>query len=150
MRRPLRRTWTWTRRPPRPGPPATKRWCAPLVALVATWLAGPGLARAADADPWFGPDKALHFEAAGSLAIVGYAGTSMMSTSRPLRAALGAALGVGAGAAKELWDLDGHGDPSWRDLTWDLVGAATGVVVAAAFDWAIHRVFNWPVGCRSR
>jgi putative lipoprotein len=123
---------------------------ASLVALIATLLAGQGGAWAADADPWFGPDKALHFEAAGSLAIVGYAGTSMMSTSRPLRAAVGAALGVGAGAAKELWDLDGHGDPSWRDLTWDLVGAATGVLVAATFDWAIHRIFDWPVGLQTR
>jgi len=67
-----------------------------------------------------------------------------------LRAAAGEALGVGAGIAKELWDLDGHGDPSWRDLTWDLIGATTGVLVSVAFDWAVHRIFNWPVGRQSR
>jgi putative lipoprotein len=148
----MRRPRTTSRRAPRwlGRPSSTGSAAASLVALVATFLTGSGLARAADPDPWFGPDKALHFEAAGSLAIVGYAGTSMMSTSRPLRAAAGAALGVGAGAAKELWDLDGHGDPSWRDLTWDLVGAATGVLVAAAFDWAVHRIFDWPVGRQTR
>jgi len=113
-------------------------------------LSGPGALWAADADPWFGPDKALHFEAAGSLAVVGYAGAAMITTSRPARATAGLALGLGAGIGKELWDLDGHGDASWRDLTWDLIGAATGVLVAASFDWAVHRIFGWPVGRQSR
>jgi putative lipoprotein len=118
--------------------------------LAAALLAGAGAARADDTDPWFGRDKRLHFEAAGSLAVVGYAGGAMLTTSRPARVATGIALGLGAGIAKELWDLDGHGDASWRDLTWDAVGAATGVLVAAAFDWTIHRIFNWPIGRASR
>jgi putative lipoprotein len=112
-------------------------------------LAGPiGSARAqtADADPWWGRDKLIHFSASASLAIVGYAGTSMGTENRPARAAGGAALAVGAGAAKELWDLDGHGDASWRDLTWDLIGAATGVLVSLAVDWSIHRLFRPPAG----
>jgi putative lipoprotein len=142
-------------RTPKPRTPklrtlTPKRSGAARVTLVAALLVHPGASRADDADPWFGRDKVLHFEAAGSLAIVGYAGTAMISTDRPLRAAAGAALGIGAGAAKEIWDLDGHGDPSWRDLTWDVVGATTGVLVAAAFDWAVHRIFDWPVGRQSR
>jgi uncharacterized protein YfiM (DUF2279 family) len=123
---------------------------AALVALCATLLGRPGSTRAADPDPWFGPDKVLHFAASGSLAMVGYAGAAMITVSRPERAGVGAGLAVGAGVAKELWDLDGHGDASWRDLTWDLVGASAGVLVALAIDWTVHRVFNWPVGSQSR
>lgn len=118
---------------------------AVLAVLAAATLTCAGATRAEETDPWFGRDKRLHFEAAGSLAVAGYAGAAMLTTDRPARAATGVALGLGAGIAKELWDLDGHGDASWRDLTWDAVGTATGVLVAAAFDWTIHRVFNWPV-----
>jgi putative lipoprotein len=132
------------------GPGRSTRSGVLAIVLTAAGLTPAGAARADDADPWFGHDKLLHFEAAGSLAVVGYAGGSMLTTDRPARAATGLALGLGAGIIKELWDLDGHGDASWRDLTWDAVGAATGVLVAAAFDWTIHRVFNWPVGRASR
>jgi putative lipoprotein len=120
-----------------------------LVALVVT-LGQPRAPRAGDADPWFGPDKTLHFEAAGSLAIVGYAGAAMATPERPWRAAAGAALGIGAGIGKELWDREGHGDASWRDLSWDVIGAVTGVLVALAVDWTVHRIFDWPVGRRAR
>jgi putative lipoprotein len=103
-------------------------------------------ARAADPDPWFGRDKLLHFSAAGSLAVVGYANAAMWTESRPARAVAGGALAVSAGVAKELWDLDGHGDASWRDLGWDLLGAATGVLVSAGVDWAVNRIFHPPPG----
>jgi putative lipoprotein len=116
-----------------------------LLAATATPL-GAARAETGDADPWWGPDKLLHFSAAGSLAIVGYAGTSMATENRPARAAVGATLAVGAGAAKELWDLDGHGDASWRDLTWDIIGATAGVLVSLAVDWSIHRLFQPPAG----
>jgi putative lipoprotein len=122
----------------------------PALALAVTLTSAP-LARAgaAEPDPWFGRDKLLHFSAAGSLAVIGYANASMLTESRPARAATGGALAVGAGVAKELWDLDGHGDASWRDLTWDVLGAATGVLVSLGVDWAVHRMFHPPPG-RSR
>jgi hypothetical protein len=41
---------------------------------------------------------------------------------------------MGAGVAKELWDLSGRGDPSWKDLAWDGVGTAAGLVTAWCFD----------------
>src|SRR5437764_7765386 len=118
-------------------PPARRQRPAPRVGLSVPWsllvtltatLAGSPNARAdsANADPWFGRDKLVHFAASGSLAVVGYAGASMFTEDRPLRIGAGAALAVSAGVAKELWDLDGHGDASWRDLSWDLLGAATG------------------------
>jgi putative lipoprotein len=111
-------------------------------ALLALLAVGSRAAPAAaqEADPWFGHDKLLHFEAASSLAVLGYAGASLATDDRRLRAAAGAAFAVTAGAAKELWDLDGHGDPSWRDFSWDVVGAAAGVAAAYAVDWLVHRL----------
>jgi uncharacterized protein YfiM (DUF2279 family) len=70
----------------------------------------------------------------------------MLTESRPARAGVGFALAAGAGAAKELWDLEGHGDASWRDLGWDLVGATTGVLFALGADWVVHRIFHPPPG----
>jgi len=133
--------------PPRRQGSASPAALAIRLSLLAT-LAGPGLARAepAGADPWFGRDKLTHFAASGSLAVIGYAGGSMLTEDRWLRVGAGAALSVGAGVAKELWDLDGHGDASWRDLSWDLVGTATGLLVAVGVDWAVHRMFRPPPG----
>jgi uncharacterized protein YfiM (DUF2279 family) len=137
-----------------PPPTALGRSSLALLALTITLgqadLRRADLLYAAEGDAWFGPDKALHFEAAGSLALVGYAGAAMITTSRPARAGAAGALAVGAGVAKELWDLDGHGDASWRDLTWDLVGATSGVLAAVAIDWAVHRIFGWPVARSER
>ena len=90
-----------------------------LLALLVVGSAAAPVA-AQDADPWFGHDKLLHFEAASSLAVLGYAGASLATEDRRLRAAAGAGFAVTAGAAKELWDLDGHGDASWRDEAWNL------------------------------
>lgn len=117
--------------------PAARSLLALLVVVVGSTAAP---AAAEDTDPWFGHDKLLHFEAASSLAVLGYAGASLATEDRRLRAAAGAGFAITAGAAKELWDLDGHGDASWRDFTWDVVGAAAGVAVAYAVDWLVHRL----------
>jgi putative lipoprotein len=113
-----------------------------LVLLLAAGVAA-APAAAADPDLWFGHDKLLHFEAASSIAVVGYAGAAGATEDWRLRAAAGFGLAVTAGAAKELWDLDGHGDASWRDFTWDVVGAVTGVAVARTVDWFLGRL-GWP------
>jgi len=113
----------------------SKSRIAALTLLVA--FARPAMA--ADRDPWFGRDKALHFSASATLAMVGY-GVGALKTPDPLtRPAVGATLGLSAGIAKELLDLAGTGDPSWRDLTWDVVGTATGVLVASGIDYLIRR-----------
>lgn len=101
-----------------------------VVALLA--LACP--ARAAEHDPWFGRDKALHFGASFTLAAGGYAGTALVSPSPTVRTATGAGIALGAGIAKEIYDRYAGGDPSWRDLTWDVVGTATGALTAWLFD----------------
>jgi putative lipoprotein len=103
-------------------------------------LSGAREARAADPDPWFGHDKALHFGASALLAAGGYGATALVTEDRRVRLAVGGGFAFSLGAAKELWDLSGHGDASWRDLTWDAIGTATGLAVAAAVDWAIHKL----------
>jgi putative lipoprotein len=112
---------------------------AGLVGMTA--LAG-ATARAADPDPWFGRDKALHFGATALIASDGYFGTALATDDRPVRLAVGGGLALVAGVGKELWDLSGRGDASWRDLTWDVVGTATGLAVAAAIDWTLGRLLT--------
>ncbi|MBI5544546.1 MAG: hypothetical protein HY901_11695 [Deltaproteobacteria bacterium] len=112
----------------------------PPAALAAsiTFLAGaPASASSSDADSWTGPDKALHFCASALIASVGYQATALASDDHRTRIALGAGLALTAGVAKELWDLTGRGDPSWKDMTWDLVGTATAVLLT----WADDRLF---------
>ena len=111
-----------------------------LVLGIALLLATPAQAQTADTDPWFGRDKALHFGASASIAVVVYAGSSFKTDHRPTRAAAAFTIALGAGILKETWDLTGHGDASWRDLTWDVVGTTTGVLLAYAIDWAVSRL----------
>ena len=120
-----------------------------------------------DSDPWFGRDKALHFAASASLATVVYAGASLVTDDGPTRVAAAATVALGAGVLKEAWDLTGHGDASWRDLTWDVVGTTTGVLFAYAdrlgdrpaarsqatltticTDGTMTRAASWQVGSR--
>ncbi|MEP7122712.1 MAG: hypothetical protein ABJE95_17440 [Byssovorax sp.] len=110
--------------------------------LAAALLLAPSSAHAAPPapalDPWFGPDKALHFTLSSVIAAGGYGMTSLFSDRLATRIAFGAGLGVTVGAAKELWDLSGHGDPSWKDFTWDVLGTAVGVGIAITFDLAMR------------
>jgi putative lipoprotein len=94
----------------------------------------PRLASASESDPWFGPDKALHFQVSMALAAGGYAAASPWLDSRGERALVGGAFSLTLGAGKELWDLAGHGDPSWRDFTWDVIGTVAGLAVAVGID----------------
>jgi len=87
-------------------------------------------------DPWLGRDKALHFGASAGLAAAGYGSGALASDEPWVPLATGAGLALGAGVAKELLDLAGLGTPSWRDLTWDLLGTATGLAGA----WAVDRL----------
>jgi putative lipoprotein len=91
-------------------------------------------AAASDPDPWLGPDKALHFGLSLGLAAGGYAASTPWLEKRSERALFGGAFSLTLGAGKELWDLTGHGDPSWRDFTWDMLGTAAGVALAVGID----------------
>ena len=103
---------------------------APLLALLLVC----GTASASDADPWFGPDKALHFSVSVLLGATGYAASSAFLDTRTERVVGGSTFSLTLGAGKELWDWSGHGDPSWRDFTWDVVGTAVGVALAVGID----------------
>lgn len=95
-------------------------------------------AKTAQADDWLGRDKALHFGASAILAGGAYGVSALVLEPRWARVTVGASVALAAGAAKELYDLAGHGDPSWKDFTWDLVGTAFGVGTAFLVDWAIR------------
>ena len=110
-----------------------------LAAVIAV-LVGARPARAADPDPWFGRDKALHFSLSAALATGGYGAMALATDDRRVRLAVGGGFAFSLGIAKELWDLSGHGDASWRDLTWDAVGTVTGLAFAAAVDWTIQKL----------
>jgi putative lipoprotein len=111
-------------------------WAAAPVA--AALCLAPGSARAADPDPWFGPDKALHLTVSTLVAGAGYGMTSLFTDRIAARMAFGAGLGVAVGAGKELLDLTGFGDPSWKDFTWDVIGTAVGIGIAVTIDLAVQ------------
>jgi len=90
--------------------------------------------RAAEPDPFWGPDKALHFAVAGALAGIGYGATTAFTDDRWKAFAVGGGAAIGAGALKEGIDAAGLGDPSWKDFAWDVIGAACGLGVAWAID----------------
>lgn len=108
---------------------------APAAVVLASFLvAWPAQAQAPSEDPWLGPDKTLHFSVSAVISSSGYGVAAALEQDRPLRLVVGGALGVSAGVAKELADLAGLGHPSWRDLTWDLMGVATGLLLGFAID----------------
>jgi putative lipoprotein len=111
-----------------------------LLALLIASLVGPRAARSEPPDPWLGRDKALHFSASAVIAAGGYGGSSLLTDDRRWRLVAGAGLAVAAGAGKEIADGYGYGDPSWRDFTWDLIGAATGVGIAWLLDRCSDRL----------
>lgn len=108
------------------------------MALTATLGALAPAGARADDDEWLAPDKALHFSVSAALASGGYALGALDWHERSVRAAAGATFALTLGAAKELLDLAGLGEPSWRDLTWDVVGAAVGVALALGVDLLIE------------
>jgi putative lipoprotein len=104
-----------------------------LTLLLVLCLASP-----ARADEWWGRDKSLHFGVSIALGASGYGGASLVTRPRWARAAIGGGFALSVGATKELWDIQ-HGDPSWRDFTWDVAGSAVGVAVAYVLDLTLSR-----------
>ena len=108
--------------------------------LLVTLWAGSAAAQI-DPDPWFAPDKALHFSVSAGLAGLGYGGTALFSEDRAVRVAVGAGFALSLGIAKELADLAGLGHPSWKDFTWDVAGTAVGLVAS----WLLDRFVFTPL-----
>ena len=105
---------------------------AVALALAASLVARPA-AQAAEPDPWF--DKAMHFSVSFALAGNAYADSSAFTKRASIRVLSGVGVALAAGIAKELADQYGGRGLSWRDLTWDAVGTATGTLVA----WLVDR-----------
>jgi putative lipoprotein len=89
-------------------------------------------------DSWGGVDKAKHFGASAVLATGGYAAAMLVAPEPWQRAALGGGFALTLGVAKEIYDATGQGDPSLRDLSWDLVGCLFGAGVALLIDYALR------------
>jgi putative lipoprotein len=123
----------------------TRALAVPPFALALALSLASRPAQAESPDPWFGPDKAAHFAVSAGLAAGGYAALSPWFGSRNERAFGGAAFSLTLGAGKELWDLTGRGDPSWRDFTWDVVGTAVGVALSVGVDALVRRDEQAPV-----
>lgn len=108
--------------------------------LLATFLAiatskqAPADTLPSDSDRWFAYDKALHFGFSAGLAAGGYTVGACISEKQRTRLAIGAGIALLAGISKELWDLSGHGDPSWKDLFWDVMGTGTGLAISWTID----------------
>jgi putative lipoprotein len=94
-------------------------------------------ARGDQGDRWFARDKALHFSASAGIALGGYGGTALFTEAERPRLVVGGGLALLAGITKEIADHYTGGDPSWRDLTWDVVGTASGL----ATGWLLHRLW---------
>jgi putative lipoprotein len=111
-----------------------------LLACGIALVASVGLSRPAQAaDDLFGRDKALHFAASAGIALGGYGGAALFTADRPARLVTGGGLALAAGIGKEISDRYTGGDPSWRDLGWDVIGTATGLTLAYMIDWGIRR-----------
>ena len=81
-------------------------------------------------DSWFGIDKIKHFFISAFIESVSYSALQAAKVNR--RPALAGAIGVTAafGVARELHDRRTPGNRfSYRDLTWDAIGAGAGVVL---------------------
>lgn len=116
------------------------RVCASMaLALGLSMGAGERDARA-DEDPWFGPDKALHFSVSAGLSSITYGVAATQYDARYPPLLWGAGVSLTLGVGKELYDLTGRGDPSWKDLTWDVLGTAAGLLLAWSIDLVVRGV----------
>ncbi len=110
---------------------------AALLTTSTSSLAAPPMA---DPDPWLSRDKALHFTACAGIAGASYGLGSLVTEDIRLRVVFGAGAAIFVGASKELLDLSGTGDPSWKDFAWDMVGTVVGVGIAVTLDLAIRGI----------
>jgi putative lipoprotein len=114
-----------------------RRPLAALFVWVALAMCCPAAHAAADPDPWIARDKALHFDASAGIAAAAYALSAGWAVDARWKAlAIGGGLSVAAGAGKEIIDATRvfGGDPSWKDFTWDVLGAMAGLALAWGVD----------------
>jgi putative lipoprotein len=86
------------------------------------------------AEPFWGPDKQLHFLGSIALSGAGYALAATWNPSMRDRALIGAGISLAIGAGKEGLDAVTGGTPSWNDFAWDMIGTACGIGTALLVD----------------
>lgn len=74
------------------------------------------------------------------LAAGGYTAGALLLDDRWKALAVGGGVTAAAGVGKELADLAGFGTPSWKDLAWDGIGLATGLLLAWSIDLLVRGV----------
>jgi putative lipoprotein len=99
---------------------------------------GPLSARVRADDAFFGADKSLHFSISAAAALTCELALDSFELPAPLHYPLALALPLGLGFGKELFDYARGGQASRADLTWDILGVATGLLVAFVLEkWLI-------------
>jgi putative lipoprotein len=93
-----------------------------------TWLLVMPCARAAESDA-LGPDKALHYTVSVSLTLGASAVFDLIGLDEPATLPLSIGFALALGVGKETFDALRGSDFSAADLTWDVLGIATGVFV---------------------
>lgn len=111
-------------------------WLVAVVLACSLFASRRVCAQEPDPDPWWGPDKALHFGGSAAIAGGSYAISTQIWDDVGPRVAFAAGVALGAGVVKELLDAAGLGTASWKDLTWDVAGTAIGVGVSVGIDVA--------------
>jgi len=105
-----------------------------LTLAAAVFLSAP-----ARADEWFGRDKALHFGASAAISGAAYGVTTAFDDRRSIAFLIGGGVALSAGLAKEGYDALGYGEPSLKDLVWDVAGTLVGLGVAYGVDALFRR-----------
>jgi putative lipoprotein len=111
---------------------------AVTLALACSSLAQAALA--SDTDPWWGRDKALHFGVSAGVSAGTYAVAATQYPARYPALLWGAGVALGLGVGKEVADAAGLGTASWRDLAWDVIGTATGLLIAWTVDLVVRGI----------
>jgi uncharacterized protein YfiM (DUF2279 family) len=73
-------------------------------------------------DPWFSIDKAKHFVTAAFVQTAAFSTIRSTGVGRNTSLAGAAVVASGVSVGKELYDRKFGGDPSVKDLAWDVAG----------------------------
>ena len=87
------------------------------------------LGGASPTDPWFSIDKAKHFFTAAFVETVAFSAIRGAGVHRNESVVGAAIVASGVSVGKELYDRKFGGDPSLKDLTWDVAGMVASAAV---------------------
>jgi uncharacterized protein YfiM (DUF2279 family) len=82
-------------------------------------------------DAWFSSDKVQHFFSSFFVQSVSYGGLRELRVGHVPSLALASGVTVTIGVGKEVHDSRHQGDPSYKDLAWDLAGLLSASLLLA-------------------